>query len=52
MTARLLQQKSVVSGIYSLVSAIKPIDILEEQHIEETLAWLQSGAPIFRVKKA
>ncbi|PIZ33334.1 MAG: NUDIX hydrolase [Alphaproteobacteria bacterium CG_4_10_14_0_8_um_filter_37_21] len=45
------QKNTTIDNIYTIVSAIKPFDKLEEQHIEETLAWIKSGDPIFRIKK-
>lgn len=33
------------------VSEIVPFDALEQQHINETLEWIQSGAPLFRIQK-
>jgi len=33
------------------VAAIRPLDFLEEQHIAEALAWVDSGAPLFRTAK-
>lgn len=37
--------------VAKIISEISPFDDTEGQHIEETLAWIQSGAPIFRVQK-
>lgn len=37
--------------IYDIVSAIKPYDALEKEHIADTLSWIKSGAPIFRIAK-
>lgn len=37
--------------IEALVQNITPCDELEKQHIEQTLTWIQSGAPIFRLEK-
>lgn len=37
--------------IYDLVSEIKPFDSLEVEHIQDTLSWINSGAPLFRIKK-
>lgn len=37
--------------VYDIVSAIKPWDAIEAEHIADTLAWIQSGAPIFRLAK-
>lgn len=33
------------------IAAIRPLDRLEEQHIAEALAWVDSGAPLFRTAK-
>lgn len=46
-----MQNKSATDDIYTIVSAIKPLDKLEEQHISETLAWIASGEQIFRIQK-
>lgn len=37
--------------VYDIVAAIKPHDVLEQEHIEDTLAWIKSNASIFRVAK-
>jgi len=37
--------------IADIVSSLSPFDELERQHIEETLSWIQSGAPLFRIEK-
>jgi 8-oxo-dGTP diphosphatase len=37
--------------IHAIVSQIKPFDTLERNHIEDTLAWIESGAPLFRIEK-
>jgi 8-oxo-dGTP diphosphatase len=34
-----------------LISCLHPFDAIEEQHIHETLLWLQSGAPIYRIQR-
>lgn len=34
-----------------LISSINPHDALEQKHITQTLAWISSGAPLFRVQK-
>jgi 8-oxo-dGTP diphosphatase len=41
----------MIENIYNTISAIKPFDELEESHIQDILAWINSGAPIFRIKK-
>ena len=41
----------VTEVIYNIVSAIMPFDKLEEQHIQDSLSWIQSGESIFRLKK-
>lgn len=46
------QKQSILrESIYSEVAAIKPFDTLEKEHIKDALAWLGSGADIFRVAK-
>ena len=37
--------------IHSLVQTLSPLDSLEEKTITETLQWIDSGAPLFRVQK-
>lgn len=39
------------STIAALVRAIQPLDALEQDHLDTTLAWITSGAPLFRVAK-
>ena len=38
-------------SIEVLISHIKPHDDLEDRHIQETLSWIRSGVPIFRIQK-
>ena len=38
-------------NVAEIISGIIPFDYVESQHIEETLAWIQSGSPIFRLQK-
>lgn len=33
------------------IKLIKPFDAFENQQIQETITWIQSGAPIFRIQK-
>ncbi len=42
---------SLRNEILELVSQIQPWDVLEERHIQETVAWLQGKDPIFRIEK-
>lgn len=37
--------------IISELSAIEPLDDLERAHLEDALAWVASGAPLYRVHK-
>ena len=37
--------------IEEVVSAIDPLDPLEKKHQTETLSWIQSDAPLFRIQK-
>lgn len=39
------------SIVYDVVTNISPVDNLEHEHIQDTLSWIQSGAPLFRVRK-
>ena len=39
------------SEINQIVSAIKPLDVQEEQHIRFVLDWIESGSEIFRIEK-
>ena len=37
--------------IYQLISAIRPLDMVERQHIDFALNWIESGVEIFRTEK-
>lgn len=37
--------------IEEIVANIPPCDDLEREHIQDTLSWIQSGAPLFRSQK-
>jgi 8-oxo-dGTP pyrophosphatase MutT (NUDIX family) len=39
------------AAIRSELEAIRPLDALEVQHRDEALAWVDSGAPLFRTAK-
>jgi len=39
------------SAIRDIVANIFPLDDLEHDHIQDTLSWIQSSAPLFRVQK-
>jgi len=39
------------SEIHQIVSAMRPLDSLEEQHIRFVLDWIESGNEIFRIEK-
>ena len=39
------------SQIYDVIANIAPFDALEQEHINDTLAWIKSGDPIFRIQK-
>jgi 8-oxo-dGTP pyrophosphatase MutT (NUDIX family) len=41
----------VEAEVRKLVADIKPYDDLEKNHIEDTLAWIDSSAPLFRITK-
>jgi len=42
---------NIRSEIHQIVSAMKPLDVLEEQHIRFVLDWIESGSEIFRIEK-
>ena len=37
--------------ILQIISSIKPIDKLEEENINDTISWIESGVEIFRIEK-
>jgi len=37
--------------IQNLISSIKPFDALEAEHIDNSIAWINSGDEIFRIEK-
>ncbi len=39
------------SQIRAEIDGIQPLDALERLHIANTLAWIDSGAPLFRIQK-
>ncbi len=41
----------IVTDIYNLICDIVPYDLLEQEHITDTLSWIKSGTPIFRIQK-
>lgn len=46
-----MNTSTIRSEIQQIVSSIKPLDGLEEQHTEFVLDWIESGAEIFRIEK-
>jgi len=51
MTDIILEHENIVDNIRNTIANIAPSDMLEKSHIQDSLAWLQSGAPIFRIAK-
>ena len=51
MTMIVKMTHTLCQNILRIVSAIKPLDLLEEKHLQETLDWINSGAPLFRIQK-
>ncbi|MBY0272785.1 MAG: NUDIX hydrolase [Alphaproteobacteria bacterium] len=51
MTFALVKNFVSEKSIVDIISTIIPFDDLESQHIQKTLAWISSGAQIFRLKK-
>lgn len=47
-TKETLSARSILRDI---VANISPFDDLEHEHIQDTLSWIQSGAPLFRIQK-
>ncbi len=37
--------------IAAILQSIQPFDALEMEHLTQTLAWIASGAPLFRIQK-
>lgn len=42
---------AMTETIFNLVSSMQAFDDLEQHHIQETCAWIASGAPLFRLQK-
>jgi 8-oxo-dGTP pyrophosphatase MutT (NUDIX family) len=45
------ENRTTRSEIADIVAYISPFDDLEHQHIQETLSWIESGNPLFRLEK-
>jgi len=39
------------SVVAEIVEGIQPFDNLEKEHLQGTLSWIKSGAPLFRIQK-
>lgn len=46
-----LRHSPMREHIHHIISAIIPYDDVEQEHINDTCRWIESGAPIFRVQK-
>lgn len=46
-----IQTLDARSILHDIVANISPFDDLEQEHIQDTLSWIQSGAPLFRIRK-
>jgi 8-oxo-dGTP diphosphatase len=51
MTSSNPKLQTATSRIYHIVSGIKPLDEFEQSHINDTISWIASGAPLFRITK-
>ncbi len=51
MTQAVLKRPISVDLVYDIIASIKPFDDLEVEHITDTLSWIESGAPLFRIQK-
>lgn len=47
----MLNLKPSVALVYSLAAGLAPFDALEKEHIDDALAWIASGVPVFRTAK-
>lgn len=39
------------SSIHHLVSSIRPLDSLEQEHIDFVLCWIESGSELVRIEQ-
>lgn len=46
-----LKDHLITDVIKNLIANIEPYDDIEQAHIRDTIFWIESGAPIFRVQK-
>ena len=46
-----MKTAAVTAQIYNEITNIIPFDDLEQEHLTDTLAWIQSGVNIFRIAK-
>lgn len=51
MSIPLPRTNTINQTIEAIILSIVPYDGLEQQHINETLAWIRSGVPLFRIEK-
>jgi 8-oxo-dGTP pyrophosphatase MutT (NUDIX family) len=51
MGSNLSNDHSIRQSIMDAVTAVQPFDALEQEHLEDISAWVDSQAPIFRVRK-
>jgi len=51
MAALELNGSSSCAHVYQIISSIIPFDDQEKSQIKDALAWVKSGAPIFRIAK-
>lgn len=47
----ILKPEIIRHGIEQEIKAITPFDLLESQHRQNALEWIESGADLFRIKK-
>lgn len=52
MSCLILPQNNAINqNIDDIILSMVPYDELEQQHIDETITWIRSGAPLFRTEK-
>jgi hypothetical protein len=51
VSVTLPQNNPIIQTIKDIILSIDAYDELEQEHIDETLKWIRSGAPLFRTEK-
>lgn len=51
MLANQMAKHGIRDEIMDIVASIAPVDAVEQEHIQDTLNWISSGEPVFRISK-